>query len=176
MTWKRALWLWLLVIFVGIQFGAGWYEKLGVVPLWSEVPPDQVLSSMEVSGMYSAGRAFWPFVSPVVALLAVINLVAAWHVTTPCRRWWLAAASVMTVYALVSYAYFVPQMLMFQSDGDSWSADRVESFVSWWTALNYPRMALGALGWLCALKALSLSALPPARETSPAANELAKAG
>jgi hypothetical protein len=29
----RPLWLWLLVIFVGIQFGAGWYEKLAICPV-----------------------------------------------------------------------------------------------------------------------------------------------
>ena len=29
----RTLWLWLLVIFVGIQFGAGWYETLAICPV-----------------------------------------------------------------------------------------------------------------------------------------------
>jgi hypothetical protein len=28
----RTVWLWLLVILVGIQFGAGWYEKLAIAP------------------------------------------------------------------------------------------------------------------------------------------------
>jgi len=64
------VWLWLLVIFVGVQFGAGLYEKQAVVPLWAEVPPDQVVDQMLTSGMWTAGRAFWPFVSPVVAVLA----------------------------------------------------------------------------------------------------------
>ena len=40
---NRTVWLWLLVIFVGIQFGAGWYEKLAIVPLWAEASTDQVL-------------------------------------------------------------------------------------------------------------------------------------
>ena len=29
----RTVWLRLLVVFVGIQFGAGWYKKLAIVPL-----------------------------------------------------------------------------------------------------------------------------------------------
>lgn len=156
----RTLWLWLLVIFVGIQFGAGWYEKLAIVPLWADASADQVLAAMETSGMRRAGRAFWPFVSPVVALLAVLNLVLAWRSTVPYRRWWLAAGATMTVYALTSYGYFVPQMLMFQAGGADWSAAQIDGFIAWWTGLNYLRMAVGAAGWLFALRALSLSGTP----------------
>ena len=153
----RTIWLWLLVIFVSIQFGAGWYEKLAIVPLWADAPADQVLAAMESSGMKQAGRVFWPFVSPVVALLAVINLVLAWRSNASYRRWWLAAGASMTVYALASYGYFVPQMLAFQSDGEGWTAAEIETFVTSWTGLNYVRMTVGAIGWLCALRALSLS-------------------
>lgn len=157
MTTGRTIALWALVIFVGIQFGAGWYEKLAIVPLWTDVPTDQTLTAMEESGMKRAGRAFWPFVSPVVALLAVVNLFLARRAPGPMRRWWLAGAAVMTVYAVFSYAYFVPQMLMFQSGGADWSPERVDTFVTWWTGLNYVRMTLGGVGWLCLLRALSLS-------------------
>ena len=93
---SRTVWLWPLAIFVGIQFGAGLYEKLAIVPLWADVSADQVFSAMESSGMKRAGRAFWAFVSPVVALLAVINLVVAWRSNATYRRWWLAAAAAMT--------------------------------------------------------------------------------
>ena len=155
----RTVWLWLLVIFVGIQFGAGWYEKLAIVPLWADTSVDQVLAAMESSGMKRAGRTFWPFVSPVVALLALINLVVAWRSNTSYRRWWLAAATAMTVYALASYGYFVPQMLSFQTGGQAWTASDIETFVTWWTGLNYVRMTIGGIGWLCALRALSLSGI-----------------
>jgi hypothetical protein len=154
---NRTVWLWLLVIFVGIQFGAGLYEKLAIVPLWADTSTDQVLAAMESSGMKRAGRTFWPFVSPVVALLAVINLVLAWRSNTSYRRWWLAAGTAMTVYALASYGYFVPQMLSFQTGGQAWTASDIETLVTWWTGLNYVRMAIGGIGWLCALRALSLS-------------------
>jgi hypothetical protein len=168
----RTIWLWLLVIFVGIQFGAGLYEKLAIVPLWADASADQVLAAMESSGMKRAGRAFWPFVSPVVALLAITNLVVAWRSETPYRRWWLAAAVAMTVYALASYSYFVPQMLAFQSGGDDWTAPQVETFVTWWTGLNYARMTVGVIGWLCALRALSLSGTARAPAVSPLVSRL----
>lgn len=166
----RTLWpLWLLVIFVSIQFGAGLYEKTAIVPLWAHVPGDTVLEQLHATGMYHASRAFWPYVSPAVAILAVLNLVSAWRSGSGAvhRRWWLAAAVLMTCYATFSYSYFVPQMLILQSSGQSWSASRVESFVDWWTGLNYLRMTIGAAGWLCALRALSLSALATQRQSAP---------
>ena len=154
----RLVWLWLMVIFVGIQFGAGLYEKQAIVPLWADVAPHQVLEAMRSSGMWTAGRAFWPFVSPFVAVLAVVNLVVSRQSPTPLRHWWLAGAAIMLIYAVFSYSYFVPQMLMLQGSGGAWPATRVESVVDWWTNLNYLRMVIGAAGWLCALRALSLSA------------------
>ncbi|TDC61032.1 DUF1772 domain-containing protein [Micromonospora sp. KC207] len=149
--------LWLLVVFVGVQFGAGLYEKIVVVPLWDSVPPSDVLAAMERSGMYNAGRAFWPFVSPVVALLAVANVVA-WRGNRANRRWVLAAGIIMLGYAIFSYSYFVPQMLMLQSSAGSWPESKISATVQWWTSLNYLRMLLGAAGWSCALRALSLAA------------------
>jgi hypothetical protein len=92
-----------------------------------------------------------------VALLAVINLVVAWRSHTSYRRWWLAAATAMTVYAVASYGYFVPQMLSFQTGGQAWTASEIETFITSWTGLNYVRMTIGGIGWLCALRALSLS-------------------
>ena len=68
----------------------------------------------------------------------------------------------MTIYAVASYGYFVPQLLVFQSGGATWSDARVEAFVQLWTSLNYVRMTIGGLGWLCALRALSLSGTTPA--------------
>ncbi|MBE8523192.1 DUF1772 domain-containing protein [Amycolatopsis sp. H6(2020)] len=151
-----AVWLFPFAVLVGVQFGAGLYEKMVVVPQWSSLPGEQVVAAIESSGMKAAGRVFWPFVSPLVALLAVGNLVVAWRSKTANRRWWLAGAALMVGYAVFSYSFFVPQMLMVQVDGATWSADRVESLVGWWTGLNYVRMAIGAAGWLCALRALSL--------------------
>jgi hypothetical protein len=44
-----------------------------------------------------------------------------------------AAGVAMTVYAFVSYTYFVPQMLSLQS---GWTKSETETFVTWWTRLN----------------------------------------
>ena len=172
------MWLRLLVVFVGIQLGAGLYEKLAVVPRWSRVPGEQVLEAMHASGMYAAGRVFWPFVSVPVAVLAVVNLVLARRSTAAYRRRWLAAAGCMTCYAAVSYGYFVPTMLRLQASGDGWDPAHIETVVGWWTSLNNLRLLLGAVGWLCALTALAkagpvtaraATGAPPAPSTAPSA-------
>jgi hypothetical protein len=156
--------LWLLVVYVGLQFGAGLYEKIVIVPLWDSVPPRDVLAAMERSGMYDAGRVFWPFVSPVVALLAIANLVA-WRGNRANRRWALAAGIIMLGYAIFSYSYFVPQLLMLQSSADSWPESKISATVHWWTGLNHLRLLLGAAGWFCALRALSLVGHRPGPQT-----------
>jgi hypothetical protein len=66
----------------------------------------------------------------------------------------------MCAYAVFSYSYFVPQMLMLQAGGGAWPASRVEDLVNTWTSLNYVRMTIGAAGWLCALRALWLASAP----------------
>jgi hypothetical protein len=42
------------------------------------------------------------------------------------------------------------------ASGGGWTASDIETFVTWWTGLNYVRTAVGGVGWLCALRALSL--------------------
>ncbi|BDH57876.1 DUF1772 domain-containing protein [Tsukamurella sp. PLM1] len=152
----RVVLLALLVVFVGIQFGAGLYEKLAIVPLWAEAPPGDAFEANAESGFRTAGRVFWPFVSPVVAVLAVANVVAGSKHRGSGRRWWLAGALLMVAYAAFSYGYFVPQMLVFQSDGASWDAARIETFVHEWTSRNYLRMLIGAGGWGSAVIALAM--------------------
>lgn len=43
------------------------------------------------------------------------------------------------------------------TDRTACSRSCVETFVAWWTGLNYVRMTIGGIGWLCALRALSFT-------------------
>lgn len=98
----------------------------------------------------------------------MVNLNVALRSRVSYRRWWLAVAVAMTVYSAASYGYFVPQILAFQTGDEGWTAAQIESFVGWWTGLNYARMTVGGIGWLCALRALSLSGTPPPLAQKPA--------
>src|SRR5438309_12120473 len=97
--------LWLFVINLGTAFGAGLYEARIVVPLWASSPPESLRSP-------DSGRKFWAFVTTIpLTLLYPANLVTAWHVQGPRRRWWLAAAIVLFVERIATFSYFIPTML-----------------------------------------------------------------
>lgn len=152
----REVLVWLFVIWVGVQFGAGLYEKQIVVPQWSTVPPDELGETLSRSGQESSALRFWAFVSPPVALLALANAVIAWRAVGRRRNWWLAASIIMIIYSIFTYTYFVPKMIWLWQ-AESLPASEVESTVFWWVRLNYVRMVIGACGWFAALKTLSLS-------------------
>ena len=113
--------LWLFVIWVGIQFGAGLYEKQIVVPQWSTVPPEEVGDALSRSGQESSALKFWAFVSPPVAVLALANAVVAWR---------LAASIIMVIYSIFTYTYFVPKMIWLWQ-AETLPASEVESTVFW---------------------------------------------
>src|SRR5215471_10618638 len=88
----RAL-LWLFVIFLGVTFGAGIYERRISVPRW--------ITSAAGSGPHwnpdaarhdDVGRRFWAFVTTIpLTLLTLASLVIAWRAPDPLRGWWLAS-------------------------------------------------------------------------------------
>src|SRR5919206_630561 len=91
------IFLWLYLLLFGIQLGAGLYETLVVVPLWSASPPQSVwgwnaLREANPKLAIDSGRRFWIFVTPAVGLLSVAALLTGWQ-TRPEHRAWLLAAT-----------------------------------------------------------------------------------
>jgi hypothetical protein len=91
-----------------------------------------------------------------LTLLSAANLIIAWQVVGPRRAWWLAAAAVVVLERIFTFSYFIPTILRLQSA--SLPQTTIKAAVSQWTRLNYFRNALTLVGWLAALKALSLVA------------------
>src|SRR5918995_5459838 len=93
-----AVLLWLLVINLGIAFGAGIYEARVVIPQWADVPPRT---------WPNTGLMFWVYVTTVpLTLLTLANAVAAWRDPAPRRRWWLAAVAIIVVERSATFSYF----------------------------------------------------------------------
>jgi hypothetical protein len=147
--------LWLFVIFLGITFGAGIYEKRITVPRW--------LSSSEDSGRHwnvdaarrdDVGRRFWPFVTTLpLTLLTLANLIVAWRAPGPLRNWWLAAAILALGDRVFTFSYFIPTMVKLLQAPDS-SESVIKAL--WWANLSYVRLAIVLAAWLAALNAFSL--------------------
>ncbi len=143
------------VVWVGVQLGAGIYEGRIVIPQWSTVPPAEVGAALERSGFESGGLRFWVFVSPPVALLALVNDIFAWRSTGKARPWWLAAAATMALESLATYGYFVPTAFRL-FEAESLPPAQVEAMVAQWVGLNPVHMLVGLAALIAAVQALAL--------------------
>src|SRR5947199_3980774 len=100
--------LWLLVINLGLTFGAGLYEGRIVVSEWISFSPESgVHWNRDVARRHDTGRRFWAFVTTVpLTLITLANLRAAWMASGALRGWWLAAALAALADRALTFAYF----------------------------------------------------------------------
>ena len=149
--------LWLFVINHGIAFGAGLYEHRIILPQWFI---HSSKSNLRVNGeairSTDTGRRFWAFVTTVpLSLLTLANLFVAWRSPGPRHAWWLGAALITLVERTATFSYFIPTILRLMRT-EAHAAASAEAMASRWMALNRIRLALALIGWLAALKTLSL--------------------
>jgi hypothetical protein len=146
--------LWLLVINLGIAFGAGLFEHRIVVPAWISAGPDGAHWNAEAVRRDDTGLRFWAYVTTgPLTLVTLANLFAAWNASGALRTWWLAAVLVVLGERILTFSYFIPTMVGLMNALDSPSS---AATAARWASLNYLRHALTLGGWLAALKAFSL--------------------
>lgn len=154
--WAR-LALWMLIFWSAVQFGGGLYQQRVVIPLWStDVTPDTLGRRLAESGETGSSMRFWPFVSPVVFLLAILNAIIAWRYNGPAQGWWLFASVVFILESVATYSYFVPTMLSFMHRSDSYTEEHLTHSVSRWLMLSNLRLVAAVPAWLAMVKALTL--------------------
>lgn len=148
--------LWLFVVALGLQTGAGLYEMRVVTPLWSRAPPESVRGwNAEARYAVEPRARFWRYCTPAVGLAALLALV--FGLTTSGTRRTLVVASSITVLALVvvTYAYFAPTLAsLLERRGAGLGDGQITERVSDWLWLGRVRALLYVAAWLAALKAL----------------------
>jgi hypothetical protein len=153
------IFLWLYLLLFSVQLGAGLYETLVIVPVWSASPPQSVwgwnaLREANPRLAIDSGRRFWIFVTPAVGLLSIAALLTGWRTGPEHRAWLLAATLTSFVMTVITFAYFVPTLIgLMKSSPDEADAARVASKARLWAALNWVRVAVLIAAWLCALRA-----------------------
>jgi hypothetical protein len=147
--------LWLLVINLGIAFGAGLYESRIVFNNWLTSSTDSALHwNADAAQQDDTGLRFWVFVTTVpLTLLTLANLAAAWRAIGTLRGWWLAASLAAMADRVFTFSYFIPTMVGLMQAPDS--AQAVATAMQWGN-LNYLRHAMVLTAWLSALRAFSL--------------------
>ncbi len=163
------IFLWLFVIALGIEIGAGLYETLVVMPLWTLAPPDSVNAYYQHNAAnpqfaLNAGGRFWMFFTPLVGLLAIATLLSGLRTRPEHRKWRIAGTVLTLIVVMFTFVWFVPNIIQLTGEGVmAMSSDEVTSLTNWWVRLNWVRAVLYLAGWLTALRALSI---PPKVESN----------
>ena len=154
----QTLLLWLLVMNLGIAFGAGLYESRIVLPQWLEPSADGTYHwNAAAARAANTGLKFWIYVTTVpLTLLTIANLIAAWRSGGMIRNWWLGAVAVVAAERIMTFSYFIPTMVKLQYTEALPQSEAVATALQW-AQVNYLRHALILIAWLAALMAFSLS-------------------
>ena len=148
--------LWLLVINLGIAFGAGLYEHRIVVSRWIRASSATgVQWDAAAARQDDTGRRFWGLVTTgPLTLLTLANVIVAWRSTGAVRSWWLAAAGTALADRLFTFSYFIPTMIRLMRATDT---ARTGASAQRWANLNYLRHAIvfgGVAGITARVRAL----------------------
>jgi hypothetical protein len=161
--------LWLFVMCLGIEIGAGLYEALVVVPVWASAPPDSVLAYFHrnVANLQFAlnpGGNFWLIFTPLTGLLAVVTLLSGLKTAPGHRKWRIAGTVLAIIVVAATFAWFVPTIIILMSEEvTKLSGATITSKTNWWVRLNWVRAAAYIIAWVAALRALTI---PTGREVS----------
>jgi hypothetical protein len=146
------------VFSIGLGIGGGVYETRVVYPNWRVNPiPSELGKKLVSSGQAGAARRFWPFISPVSALLAIINAYIAWHQVGLVRNVWLAAAVSIILKSVGTYGYFVPTYIRRISQPESMEVSTLRNVVRTWTALSPLRIWIELFAWTAGMWTLLIA-------------------
>lgn len=158
--------LWLFVIFVCLDIGAGLYETRVTVPMWKTAFVDHVPDAETfVRVEPNAGLRFWIFVTPTLGLLALIAFLTGLRTSGPQRPWRLFASGLEVIMVVFTLAYMVPHLQPIINPGHGGlTPDQLAAQTQSWIALNWGRACVTTVTFLSALKALELSGREPRYE------------
>jgi hypothetical protein len=149
----------IFLLFVSLGMGAGLYEARVVYPNWAtDALPATLGAKLISSGQAGAARRFWPFVSPAVLLLAILNSYLAWQQVGAVRLVWLAASLTIIVKSLATYVYFAPTMMRSFEHATRMEATHLRRMISQWTMLSRLRAVAEFIAWAAGVYALVLMA------------------
>ncbi|MES2773742.1 MAG: DUF1772 domain-containing protein [Bacteroidota bacterium] len=151
--------LWLFIINLGIAFGAGLYETRIILPQWfTKSPGTGFQLNAKAMNETDTGRKFWGMVTTMpLTLLTIANLVTAIQSVGLRHDWWLASALIVLVERLGTFVFFIPTAIKLMR-AEAPASSKTSGQIALWVRMNYVRNLLTLIGWLLALKVLSMSA------------------
>lgn len=155
------IFLWLFVVAVGLELGAGLYETLVVMPLWALAPPDSVVAYHQHNVAYpqfalNAGGRFWWIFTPMTGLMSLAALISGLKTRAQHRKWRMTAAVLVLIVVAFTFGWFVPNIMLLSSGGPGLNGEQIAGLTNWWVRLNWVRVVFYAAGWLCGLRAMTI--------------------
>jgi hypothetical protein len=156
------IFLWLFVIVLGIELGAGLYETLVVMPAWTHAIPDSVIgyyrhNAADPQYALDAGGRFWMVNTPLTGLTALAALLTGLRTSADHRRWRMAGTILALIVVTATFAWFVPNIIKLGSEQVlTMGRDEVSTTANAWVAANWVRVVVYSAAWLAALRAFSL--------------------
>ena len=145
----------LLLFTITFTLGGGLYEVLAVYPNWkNNVDPNTLRAKLESSGQLNAGNRFWPLFSPAQGLLSIVNIILAYQYTGEAHNYWLAAAIIIFISRVITFAYFIPVMIRYIMQPEKVESEKLKTIVKKWTGLSPLRILPEFVAWGLAIVAL----------------------
>lgn len=151
--------LWLFVIALGLDLGAGIYEARVVVPLWAEGVPETLAAGNPYGRVaVTAGIHFWAYLTSIVAVLSVVALVFGVIAPEPRRKWQIFSAVAELTVVAMTLLYFRPTLVMlFLGHGAGLSASAIAATVGRWVMWSRVPIVISFVAWCASLRALTFS-------------------
>lgn len=151
---STSLWLYAFVVNLGIVLGAGLYEARINVPRWRGLLGTAGAAwHAEQAILDDSGRRFWASSTTIpLTLLTLANLIVAFRSDGPSQVPWLVASGAALVDRVLTFGYFIPQMIsLVRMEDSAESRSRAQR----WANLNWLRLSCVAIAFLAALHALA---------------------
>ncbi|MEO6392127.1 MAG: DUF1772 domain-containing protein [Pyrinomonadaceae bacterium] len=154
--------LFVFVIMLGLEIGAGLYEALVVLPLWNTALPESVIAyyhhnALDPQFALNAGGRFWMFFTPLTGLLSLATLLSGLKTDPPHRKWRLIGAAIVLTVVICTFVWFVPNIIRLMGpDVVTMGSDQVASLATWWVRLNWVRAVLYLIGLVASVRALTI--------------------
>lgn len=149
--------LFLFVISSGLQMGAATYEVFVITPLWSGALPHSVTSWNPIPAYEIQPANYWMKGSPLYAVCTVMMLSVAWLLPKPQRYLALLAGVMGAIVVISTMFFFVPILRQtISNNGAGLTGEEITRLATMWVNWNWARFAVGATGWLLALRVLTM--------------------